>query len=137
MGGRPTKKKSPSVPMSLSLFYSISICVVYLVGVRPKERERVVARRQKGTERNQKKRLRAFRMSIMISLSDGKGERERSPWRLLFDLRQSTLFFPSSFGGPSSSSCLHNPRIAELLIQRPIPSLPFIFESIPHMLPIS
>ena len=62
--------------MSLSLFYSISICVVYLVGVRPKERERVVARRQKGTERNQKKRLRAFRMSIMISLSDGKGERE-------------------------------------------------------------
>ena len=119
--------------MSLSRFYSISICVVYLVGVRPKERERVVARREKGTERNHKKRLRAFRMSIMISLSDGKGERERGALGDFCLISVSPLFFPSSsFGGPSSSSCLHNPRIAELLIQRPIPSLPFIFESIPH-----
>ena len=97
-----------------------------------------MARRQKGTERNQKKRLRAFRMSIMISLSDGKGERERGALGDFCLISVSPLFFPSSsFGGPSSSSCLHNPRIAELLIQRPIPSWPFIFESIPHMLPIS
>ena len=118
MGGRPTQKIPFSADVSLSRFYSISICVVYLVGVRPKERERVVARRQKGTERNQKKRLRAFRMSIMISLSDGKGERERSPWRLLFDLRQSTLFFLLLllsaalhlllvFTIPASPSCLY------------------------------
>ena len=97
MGGRPTQKIPFSADVSLSRFYSISICVVYLVGVRPKERERVVARRQKGTERNQKKRLRAFRMSIMISLSDGKGERERGALGDFCLISVSPLFFSFFF----------------------------------------
>ncbi len=55
----------------------------------------------------------------------GKRERE-SPWRLLFDLCQSTLFLSAAlhlllvFTIPASPSCL----------QRPIPSFLFIFESI-------